>query len=123
MASRPRIRHGCLVVAAAALLAGAAHALAAKVGVMHDFCAAANCADGIAPRGGLTFDSGGNLYGVTAQGGAHSAGSVFRITPDGRISTIHSFCAQSCADGNAPEAGLIADVDGRLYGTTPRGGS
>jgi uncharacterized repeat protein (TIGR03803 family) len=105
------------------LLAGAAQAAATRHDVVHDFCSSANCADGIAPRGGLAFDSAGNLYGVTAQGGAHSAGSVFRITPDGRFDTIHSFCAQGCADGNMPQAALIVDVDGRLYGSTPRGGS
>jgi uncharacterized repeat protein (TIGR03803 family) len=90
---------------------------------MHAFCADANCVDGMAPRSGLTFDSTGNLYGVTAQGGASSAGSVFRITPAGRFATIHSFCARDCADGSSPDAALIAGVDGRLYGSTPRGGA
>jgi uncharacterized repeat protein (TIGR03803 family) len=118
-------RFARILAAAAILFAGASstHAAAAKYSVMHDFCSDANCADGIAPRGGLTFDSAGNLYGVTAQGGAYATGSVFRITPDGRLATLHTFCAQGCADGNTPQAALIVDVEGRLYGSTPRGGS
>jgi uncharacterized repeat protein (TIGR03803 family) len=120
MAFRPR--SACLALVGWLACALAAQATPARYAVLHDFCSGAGCADGIAPRGGFTFDPAGNLYGVTAQGGAHSAGSVFRITPDGRFSTIHAFCAQGCGEGGMPEAALIVDVDGRLYGSTPRGG-
>jgi uncharacterized repeat protein (TIGR03803 family) len=100
-----------------------APAVAANFGVAHDFCSAANCADGTGPRGGLLFDSQGSLYGVTQQGGANSSGSIFRISADGHFSTLYDFCAQSCPGGNAPQAGLIADISGNLYGATPRGGN
>ena len=114
-----------LPVAAAtlALVCATAGAAAPKYRLAHDFCSDANCGDGIAPRGGLAFDAAGTMYGVTERGGANSAGTVFAQTADGRFRTLHDFCAQSCADGNAPRAGLAIDVNGSLYGSTPRGGS
>src|SRR5215469_7752516 len=42
----------------------------------------------------------GNLYGVTASGGAHGEGAVFRLTPAGNLTAIYSFCGTAhCADG------------------------
>ena len=106
-----------------ALFGATASGAAAEYRVAHDFCSAANCADGSGPRGGLLFDTAGNMYGVTQQGGTNFYGSVFRIAPDGGFSTLYDFCAQACADGNTPQTGLIADVNGNLYGATPQGGS
>jgi len=110
---------------AATLLVACVAASAATAGyrVAHDFCSAANCTDGIGPRGGLLLVAAGNAYGVTQQGGANATGSVFRIAPDGPFHTLYDFCAQSCADGNLPQTALIADVNGNLYGSTPNGGS
>src|SRR3569832_1020366 len=110
---------------AATLLVACVTASAASAGyhVAHDFCSAANCTDGIGPRGGLLLDAAGNAYGVTQQGGANATGSVFRIAPDGQFHSLYDFCAQSCADGNLPQTALIADVNGNLYGSTPNGGS
>ena len=74
-------------------------------------------ADGAYPQSPLAQDAAGNLYGAAfSYGGANSAGTVFRITPDGRFSLLHTF-AGGTADGCRPAAGLIfvADV---LYGTT-----
>ncbi len=100
-----------------------APALAAAYRVTHDFCSAANCTDGIGPRGGLLLDALGNAYGVTQQGGANATGSVFRLLPGGQFHTLYDFCALHCADGNMPQAALIADVNGNLYGSTPHGGN
>jgi len=79
------------------------------------------------PQGSLIFDSAGNLYGTTEYGGAHNAGTVFKLTPTSAggwtESVLYSFCGQSnCADGSNPVAGLILDAVGNLYGTTSGGG-
>jgi uncharacterized repeat protein (TIGR03803 family) len=66
----------------------------------------------------------GNLYGTTSAGGAHSQGTVFKITPSGNLTTLYSFCALSnCTDGSAPYAGLMLGTDGNFYGTTESGGT
>ena len=81
--------------------------------------------DGIRPRGGLVFDQAGNLYGTTSRGGAHGAGTVFKLTPNGdgtwAQNVLYSFKAGN--DGAGPEASLIFDQGGNLYGTTAEGGS
>lgn len=65
----------------------------------------------------------GNLYGTTQAGGAHQQGTAFKITPAGTLTTLHSFCGQSCGDGAAPFAGLLLGNDGNFYGTTEAGGT
>jgi len=66
----------------------------------------------------------GNLYGTTSGGGAYGAGTVFRITPQGNLTTLYSFCAQAgCPDGSNPQAGLTLATDGNFYGTTLNGSS
>jgi uncharacterized repeat protein (TIGR03803 family) len=66
----------------------------------------------------------GNFYGTTNNNGAHGWGTVFKVTPAGKITTIYSFCAlPGCADGSSPEAGLVLGIDGNLYGTTYDGGA
>jgi uncharacterized repeat protein (TIGR03803 family) len=90
---------------------------------LYSFCAQVNCADGEFPYAGLIQGADGNLYGTTAFGGANSAGTVFRITPSGTLTTLYSFCTQAnCADGEAPYAGLVQATDGDFYGTTGQGG-
>lgn len=43
----------------------------------------------------------GNFYGMTSQGGAKTYGTVFKITPEGMLTTLYSFCSQiNCADGS-----------------------
>jgi uncharacterized repeat protein (TIGR03803 family) len=78
-----------------------------------------NGTDGANSTAGLIQATDGNFYGTTSEGGAHSAGTVFRITPNGALTTIYSFCAQSgCSDGAQPKGALIQASDGNLYGTT-----
>ena len=80
--------------------------------------------DGDAPQGALLLASDGNFYGTTEVGGAHSSGTIFRMTPDGTVTTLYSFCSLSgCSDGKSPYAGVIEGTDGNLYGTTTAGGS
>jgi uncharacterized repeat protein (TIGR03803 family) len=77
-------------------------------------------ADGGFPQTSLVQDKQGNLYGTTKFNGAFSSGTVFKLAPDGTETVIHAFSAG--ADGAAPFAGLVADKDGNLYGTTQAGG-
>ena len=96
--------------------------------MLYKFCSQSGCADGAFPRAGLIIDAAGNLYGTTLRGGsaglAAGRGVVFRLAPDGTETVLYSFCSQSnCADGSYPEAGLIMDGAGNLYGTTVSGGS
>ena len=94
---------------------------------LYSFCAQANCADGSQPYAGLVQASDGNFYGTTLEGGSNngcslgsgSCGTVFKITPGGALTTLHSFCSQpNCTDGGNPYAGLVQGSDGNFYGTT-----
>ena len=65
---------------------------------------------------GLIMDSSGNLYGTTAAGGASGDGTVFELAHgSGTITTLASF---NGTNGANPDAGLIMDSSGNLYGTT-----
>jgi len=92
-----------------------------KETVLYRFCAETNCTDGEFPLGSMVIDKEGNLYGTTYQGGANAYGTVFRLTPDGKETVLHSFGAPG--DGKFPEAGLVFDQAGNLYGTTYQGGA
>ena len=85
--------------------------------------------DGAEPDAGLVQATNGNLYGTTyiggttVEGGTVGGGTVFKITPGGTLTTLHSFCLQSdCPDGIFPEAALVQATNGNLYGTTQQGG-
>jgi len=76
--------------------------------------------DGLHPWAGLVFDSVGNLYGTTYDGGQFNLGTVYKVTPSGKETILHSFAG---TDGSNPgNASLILDSAGNLYGTTPGGG-
>jgi uncharacterized repeat protein (TIGR03803 family) len=78
--------------------------------------------DGGYPVGNLIFGKGGDLYGTTSGTGGSNAGTVFRLTPNGKKETVlYSFGAGS--DGAYPYGGLVADEKGNLYGTTILGGN
>ena len=62
----------------------------------------------------------GNFYGVGNSGGEQQKGTIFRMTPEGEITILHSFAGP---DGSRPESGLTEGADGLLYGTTPAGGT
>jgi|HubBroStandDraft_1064217.scaffolds.fasta_scaffold17147_3 uncharacterized repeat protein (TIGR03803 family) len=78
--------------------------------------------DGSDPLG-LVQGSNGNFYGVTASGGVNAHGTIFEITPAGKLTTLYSFCSlTNCADGTSPVA-LVQATNGNFYGTTRMGGS
>lgn len=77
--------------------------------------------DGAVPHGVLITDAAGNLYGTTHNGVTSGYGTVFQLTPSGTLNVLHSFIGGG--DGAYPEAGLIADMAGNLYGTTYGGGA
>jgi uncharacterized repeat protein (TIGR03803 family) len=93
---------------------------------LYSFCSQSDCPDGENPSAGLVQATDGNLYGTTTAGGANVfEGTIFKITPQGTLTTIYSFCSElNCADGAYPgSAGLVQDTNGALYGTTGGGGA
>jgi uncharacterized repeat protein (TIGR03803 family) len=92
--------------------------------VLHSFDA--NGIDGITPYTRLIFDSSGNLYGTTNNGGTNNVGTVFKLSPTKsgtwKESILYSF-QNNEIDGTYPYGALIFDSSGNLYGTTAGGGS
>jgi uncharacterized repeat protein (TIGR03803 family) len=98
--------------------------------VLYSFCAVKSCTDGEEPQAGLIRDAAGNLYGTTKDGGVIGDGAVFKLAPPAlpggqwTETVLHSFCIlDGCKDGEYPEAGLVQDAAGNLYGTTENGGA
>ena len=85
-------------------------------------------ADGYYPVSRLFQGSNGNFYGTTSYGGNYSfagggGGTVFEITPAGKLTTLYSFCSSSsCPDGATPDGGVVQVSNGTIYGTTTYGG-
>jgi uncharacterized repeat protein (TIGR03803 family) len=76
--------------------------------------------NGQSPAAALVQATDGNFYGTTSGGGAHFYGTVFKITPGGSLTKLHSFGGP---DGENPNSALIQAADGNLYGTTTSGGA
>lgn len=95
-----------------------------KYKTLYNFADHSGGKDGWSPQSSLIFDAAGNLYGTAATGGAYGFGAVFELSPerDGSWteSVLHSFDG---TDGQQPDAGLIFDQIGNLYGTTFYGGT
>lgn len=111
--------------------------------VIYSFCSDFDgqlCLDGAYSDAGLLIDSSGNLYGTTSEGGMHACsiaavgcGAVFELSPPTEPgaawteTVLYSFCNDFvrgvCLDGEAPDAQLILDTSGNLYGTTAGGGA
>ena len=89
-----------------------------KERVLHSFN---GTKDGSNPYASLVRDSAGNLYGTTFTGGAHNAGTVFRLAPSGNFSVLYTFAGGR--SGANPYAGLIRDAKGNLYGTAETAGN
>jgi len=96
--------------------------------VLHRFGAVSS--DGQFPEAALVEGRDGNLYGTSTRGGTNSAdptsgyGTVFKITPDGVETVLHSFSYgdSGSTDGALPEGALVQGIDGNFYGTTAFGG-
>ncbi len=94
---------------------------AGKITVIYSFCSLASCVDGEEPYAGLTLGTDGNFYGTTYYDGAIcDCGTVFKITPAGVLTTLHSF---GVTDGYNPWGALVQGTDGYFYGTTSNGGA
>jgi uncharacterized repeat protein (TIGR03803 family) len=84
-----------------------------------------NGTTGNGPGAGVVVDKVGNLYGTTVYGGGQcGCGVVYKLEPGihGKwtYTVLHTF---TYSDGAQPDANLILDSKGNLYGTTPIGGS
>jgi len=90
-----------------------------KETVLHSFAGP----DGAYPAASLVRDDQGNFYGTTEFGGtgcgSGGCGTVFKLGKTGKETVLHSFAV---SDGAYPEAGLVRDNAGNLYGTTPQDG-
>lgn len=76
---------------------------------------------GFFPYTGLMqLSGGGDLYGTTLRGGANDAGTLYKLTLAGALTTVYTF---NGADGRNPEGRLVQGPDGALYGTTLIGGA
>ncbi len=93
-----------------------------NVKMLHSFTGGS---DGAQPLGNLIL-RGSSLYGVAMSGGArHGLGVVYRLSPSGSgylETTLHEFSGRRLRDGQLPDAGLVMDKAGDLFGTTQAGG-
>jgi uncharacterized repeat protein (TIGR03803 family) len=99
---------------------------------LYSFCSTGGktCLDGSTPVG-LMQARDGNFYGTTQFGGVGdfgkyqvSPGTLFRMSPQGELTTLYTFCRQTgCPDGLEPAAGVIEASDGNFYGTLSLGGA
>ncbi len=89
---------------------------------LHSFCSDPDCADGEYPRDGLTSGPEGVFYGTTSSGGQYGEGLVFqvqKVSGQWNYTVLHSFDGD---DGDEPNARVVLDAAGNLYGTTELGG-
>jgi uncharacterized repeat protein (TIGR03803 family) len=89
-------------------------------GTLTTVAAFGNVPSGIHPFAGLVLADDGNFYGTTPLGGSGTCGTIFKVTPGGKLTTLYNF---NNTDGCQPYAGLIQGADGNFYGTTRQGGS
>jgi uncharacterized repeat protein (TIGR03803 family) len=77
--------------------------------------------DGEFPEAGVVQGSDGNFYGTAYAGGSNFDGTVFKMTPAGVVTNLHTFTGRP--DGSTPFSQLIQGADGFFYGTTSAGGA
>jgi uncharacterized repeat protein (TIGR03803 family) len=100
---------------------------------LYSFCSESGCTDGANPYAGLIQASAGYFYGTTTFGGGTDCpappgvagcGTIFKIEPNGGLTTLYRFCTQAgCPDGAYPQGALVQTANGDLYGTTGIGGA
>jgi uncharacterized repeat protein (TIGR03803 family) len=134
LAMNPRPAIGVLIWFAIILATASIASAGWKEEVLYSFQGGT---DGSTPAGGVVFDSAGDLYGATQQGGGSGCkptgycGTVFQLKPPARQgdpwteTLLHVFAGitDTGRDGADPAGGLVIDAAGNLYGTTAYGGS
>ena len=90
--------------------------------LLHEFGGAG--VDPTAPRWGVVLDSAGNLYGATETGGTADVGVVYKLDAAGGFKVLYQFPGRA-SDGypGLPNASVVLDVEGNIYGATPYGGT
>ena len=115
----------------AASLAAQSRSSAPEISQVFDFSCNSNitsCPQGFDPTLSPVQLSNGNFYGVTwwaGQGSSANGGTVWKATPAGKVTALHTFASSSGAfpEGENPVIGFAAGADGNLYGTTESGGT
>ncbi len=89
---------------------------AGQLNTIYSFCPLTGCADGSSPLGGVTLGFDGNFYGTTQGGGSHGAGTVFKVTPTGTLTTLWNFA--NGTDDSVPFYTTLQGQDGNMYGVS-----
>src|SRR5258708_7607668 len=89
---------------------------AGQLNTIYSFCPLTGCADGASPLGGVTLGFDGNFYGTTQGGGSHGAGTVFKVTPTGTLTTLWNFA--NGTDDSVPFFTTLQGQDGNMYGVS-----
>lgn len=91
--------------------------------VLYTFCPNFPCHGAESPNG-ITLGSDGNFYGTSVYGGdENGSGTIFKLTPSGTYTQLHTFCSKGCYDGDKPFYGPVEGNDGNFYGVTTTGGT
>jgi uncharacterized repeat protein (TIGR03803 family) len=88
----------------------------------YTFCLTYGCPDGAQPYSSPILARDGNFYGTTCNGGTHGGGTVYKITPQGKLTTLYSL-GGSPGDPSCPAGPLVQARDGNFYGTTGQSGA
>ncbi len=75
--------------------------------------------DGASPNAPPIQATDGNFYGTTIGGGTNGDGTIYKMTPSGKVTILHSILYP--AEGGSPATALVQGSDGNLYGTTEEG--
>jgi uncharacterized repeat protein (TIGR03803 family) len=86
------------------------------VNTVYTFCSLTSCADGGGPLGGVTLGFDGNFYGTTQGGGSRGAGTVFKVTPTGTLTTLWNFA--NGTDDSVPVYTTLQGQDSNMYGVS-----
>jgi uncharacterized repeat protein (TIGR03803 family) len=114
---------GAIILFLAALLTQPENGHASTMNILYSFCSVPTyCQDGASPNGSLLPDGAGGFYATVSSSTPNGGGGVVHLTDTAGIwsvEVIYSFCAKpDCSEGSSPNAGVIQDVAGNLYGVT-----